>query len=342
MAAGALLLGLATGWSVRALVAGPTHNTARVQPVEYTVAEGSVGRSLRLNTKAGWTGGSKLRVGQSGTLTGVHRPSADGYRAGDPVLDISLKPVIAARGALPMFRDLGVGSKGPDVRQLQQLLLDVKIRTTAPDGIYGQRTLSEVSALATRLRVSTAYLNTAGSILFVPTLPSRLALDPALALGDSLTAGQVIGHILSAKPQFTMTLPQGQAVLAAVGQTVLLEHESGPWEAQISALTSADADGTVTATLGPSKGQSSICGSGCSALPTSGALTLPSRLVIVPEVRGPAIPVSALLVAVDGSASVKARNGSTIPVTVLSSAGGMAVVKGIDIGTVIQLAEAIP
>jgi len=63
-----------------------------------------------------------------------------------PLVEVSGRPVIALRGALPAFRDLTVGDQGEDVRRLQGALRECGYAVAA-DGEFGALTATAVTAL---------------------------------------------------------------------------------------------------------------------------------------------------------------------------------------------------
>ena len=66
---------------------------------------------------------------------------------GDKGLVVSGRPVFVLRGATPMHRDLGPGSEGRDVRQLEQALARAGFGPGSIDGRYDGATASAVAAM---------------------------------------------------------------------------------------------------------------------------------------------------------------------------------------------------
>lgn len=66
---------------------------------------------------------------------------------GDTAIVVSGRPVFVLRGADPMHRDLGPGSEGADVRQLEQALARSGLRPGSVDGRYDGATAAAVAAL---------------------------------------------------------------------------------------------------------------------------------------------------------------------------------------------------
>ncbi|UJP40741.1 peptidoglycan-binding domain-containing protein [Cellulomonas palmilytica] len=97
-----------------------------------------------------------------GRTQDVPAPDGEGVRAvvtatpvaaGDPVapgavlVEVSGRPVIGWELPFPMYRDLRGGAEGPDVRAVQQALLDAGHYSGSVDGEYGPATALAVEAL---------------------------------------------------------------------------------------------------------------------------------------------------------------------------------------------------
>lgn len=85
---------------------------------------------------------------QRSILTAVRVRVGQSVREGQVLVEVSGRPVIVLRGAIPSYRDLRPGSSGPDVRQLQAALSATGHRTEPDEsGFYGSGTKSALSAL---------------------------------------------------------------------------------------------------------------------------------------------------------------------------------------------------
>jgi hypothetical protein len=111
--------------------------------------------------------------------------------AGDVLVEVTGRPVIALPGRLPAYRDLAVGDTGPDVLQLKVALAGLGYDAGEPDDAFTPQTAAAVAALYRRLGYPPA-TGAAGStggrgtavlpmseVAFVPTLPRRLDRFPA-------------------------------------------------------------------------------------------------------------------------------------------------------------------
>lgn len=69
----------------------------------------------------------------------------DNVKAGTVLLEVSGRPMIALKGAVPAYRDLVEGDTGPDVEQLQKAL--AQIYGTPTTGTFDSRTASDLKKL---------------------------------------------------------------------------------------------------------------------------------------------------------------------------------------------------
>ena len=121
--------------------------------------------------------------------------------------------------------------------------------------------------------------------------------------------------------------------------TVQISKGEYTWDAQMTEIGDSGTDGAAIARLGPAKGAASICEQDCSSIPPGGDTALEVRIELIPKTAGVVVPTTALVVGTDGSASVVAEDGTRMPVTVVTSSGGRAVVEGIATGQKIRVAD---
>ncbi|WP_405562495.1 peptidoglycan-binding protein [Streptomyces sp. NBC_01180] len=144
--------------------AAAAHRPPTARPVTVTVerrsltasvvAQGSVGfGSPRKVTLAGLVGSPDAGAGSgdSGAGGGVAQrvtkaPAAGAeLKEGDVLMQVSGRPVLLLRGTAPMYRTLGPGASGDDVRQLQQALTRLGFNPGSANGTYGQSDAAAVS-----------------------------------------------------------------------------------------------------------------------------------------------------------------------------------------------------
>lgn len=356
----ALALGAGLGWSGRELLANPAPAAADPTFSVVDVAEDSVGRTFRLNASAAWLPGGAGTQGTSGdpgsgdqsgsaaegassgagTVTAVALEGAKTVKPGDRLYDVDLAPVVIAQGVVPSFRDLQIGAKGADVAQLQDLLRQLKFRSTDATGSYDTATANQVFAWKKSVGMSPDGVFESGRVVYVAKLPATIALASSVRVGAA--APNPIGavQVMPDEPTFTIALPAGQAAVVQSGQQVTLSLDDKEWPARIGELAPPTEEGTVNASLEPIKGKDSICGTECDAVPLAGASGIGAAIVIVPRVTGPVVPTAALRIAADNSTVVLDEAGTAIPVTVKATAGGLAVVDGVAVGTTVRVPQA--
>lgn len=348
----ALVLGGGLGWAARVLLAPPAPLPTGPAFVVMAATDDSVGRTITLNAQARWTGGGFVANVATGTVTKVRVSGPGEVQAGDPVYDVDLEAVRVAQGSVPAFRTLGPEARGDDVRQLQALLKSLGLMDSAPDGRFGPSTARGVEQWQRNLGERPTGEVPLGRLLFVPQLPAKVALQ-GLSVGsvvspggsaappDDTTVGQEgVGiKVLPAAPTFTITLPENQAALVRTGMTVQISKGEYTWDAQMTEIGDSGTDGAAIARLGPAKGAASICEQDCSSIPPGGDTALEVRIELIPKTAGVVVPTTALVVGTDGSASVVAEDGTRMPVTVVTSSGGRAVVEGIAAGQKIRVAD---
>src|SRR5690242_2350506 len=119
---GAVVAILATGGTVAAMTltgAEPAPPATR-HPVTARVTEQDLAETKTVSGQLGYGPPSGV-TGQDGTLTWLPGAGTTVERGG-VLYKVDEQPVVALYGAVPMYRDLGRGSKGIDVRQLEENL----------------------------------------------------------------------------------------------------------------------------------------------------------------------------------------------------------------------------
>lgn len=337
-----LAVGAVAGWTLRTLLAPPPDVLAAPDYTVVTAQEGTVGRSFQLNVSARWTPEAVLAGQAVGVVTSRELADGDTVRAGDVLLTVDLRPVVAAEGPVPAFRDLASGVRGEDVAQLQRMLADLGYYGGPVDGIFGGGVDAAVRAWQRDLGVEPDGLVQRGDIVFVPRLPARLALDPALTVGMGLTGGESMVQVLPQSPVLTIFLPEGQAQLVAPGVAVEIPREGGGvWQAVIAEVRREGEAGVPVAVL-VGVGDEPICGDECDEVPIVEETLLPSVIHVVPEVSGVTVPAAAVVTTAEGDTAVVLESGELRPVTVVASASGVAVVEGLEVGERVRAPGALP
>jgi len=335
-----LVAGAMIGWA-SATVLTPPRDV--LDSTAFTTAEavmGEVGSSIDLNTVAEWT---PVPVGANlaaGTVTTVDiDPGAD-VTAGTRLYSVNLRPIVVGHGAIPAFRGLSNGASGQDVVQLQNFLATLGHYRGVVDGRFGGGTASAVRAWQKAVGLPEDGVVQAGDIIYVPTLPTRVALDTeTITRGAALSGGEAVVQGLGESPAFFVPVTDAQASLMPAGTRVeITSPEGSAWEGRVVDRVSDDNGGIRVLLDGPD--DTRICGDECAQVPVTGQAFLTSRIIIVESVTGLTVPSAALLSKADGSIVVIDGEGVEFAVTVITSARGLSIIEGVDAGMRVRVPAA--
>ncbi|MEU7292310.1 peptidoglycan-binding protein [Streptomyces exfoliatus] len=196
--------------------AAPPPPSLLTAQVEYRVLTDSV--ILRGSVKAEQTI-EVMAGGQtegSPVVTKLPVKPGQAIKAGQVLIEVSGRPVIALRGSLPMYRDLEPGTRGNDVAQLQTALGSLGYRTQGDDrGFFGPWTKAAVTAL---------YADRGYAPL--PALPEG-ALTPEAAAEEVKTAQWALEDLPKDAPAVQRTRV-GEELRKARARLAEIEAASGP------------------------------------------------------------------------------------------------------------------
>ena len=301
------------------------------------VTEQTVGRTLNLNVTVSQPKRALAINALTGVVTEVR--SSGQIATGEVLYRVAGVPVRAVQGATPFYRGLASGSKGADVRQLQDALVDLGHLNSA-DGTFGTPTVRAVRAWQKQLGIDQTGAVSLGELVAVPTLPSPVVLDGKnITLGGVLTGGEAIVHGTVGEPEFVLRLGQQQARLVPESATISMAYQGHQWSAVITGAEQNEQGETVFRLAAPGGGP--VCGTDCAVITTGEQVFVLAQVAIVPPASGPAVPVAAITTNPDGSASVLVVDAASTrtprTVTVKGSQDGVAVVDGIQVGERVQV-----
>ncbi|MHA6694908.1 peptidoglycan-binding protein [Homoserinimonas sp. A520] len=331
-----LLVGAGVGWA-GATVLTPAKDVLDSTAFTFVeVVDGEVGSSINLNTVAEWT---PVPVGTnqaSGTVTTVNVAAGDEVTHGTVLYTVNLRPVVVAQGSIPSFQPLARGSKGADVTQVQAMLAALGHFRATPDGEFGSATERAVKSWQKSLGVPQDGVVQPGDLVFVPTLPTRLALDiEVIKRGAIVTGGEAVVKGLPAAPTFVIPVTESQTSMMPNGTRVEITNGDAKWEAVVVDQVTDEMAGTTIILAG--QDGAVICGEECATIPVTGQTLLQSRIVTVETVAGLVVPSAALLSSADGRVTVTDAEAVSHPVTVVTSARGMSVIEGVPGGTRVRV-----
>ncbi len=325
-------------WAGRVALEPPADPLAEASgPVTYIVEEGSVGRSLTFTAVATWELVPVGRNAAAGVVTSVEIQPGELVDAGDVVYTVDLRPVVVAEGSVPSFRPLARKTEGPDVAQLQTLLTELGFYHDDIDGSFGRSTRTAVKAWQKALGVADTGVVEAGDLVFVPELPARLVVGDPVQLGARLGGGEETVFLVPDDPLFRIPLAVEQRALVPLSADVYVTYPDGVWNARIERATESPEFGQLDLILAGADG-GPVCGDVCAEwVDLQKPTDFRADIVVIPEQTGPVVPVAAISTDPGNRAFVTLTDGSMIPVDVVESANGLAVVDGIEAGTELLL-----
>lgn len=331
-------VGLVGFWAGRVALEPPEDPLAVDSgPVTYVVESGEVGRSLSFSAVAEWGLVPVGRNGAAGVVTSVDVDAGEVVEPGDVLYTVGLRPVVVAVGSVPMFRDLARGASGDDVVQLQGLLAGLGFYSGELTGTLNAATESAVRAWQDSLGLDDTGVVAAGDVVFVPELPAPLVFSDELRVGARLGGGEELVLRVPNEPVFRVPLSIDQRDLVPLSAPVRVRYSEGVWEGRIEQAVELPERGQLDLILAGSDG-GAVCGEECARWVS---VTRPTdfgvEIVVIPRVEGPVVPVAAIISDPGNRTFVLTDAGEEIDVEVVASAGGIAVVDGVEVGTVIQI-----
>jgi peptidoglycan hydrolase-like protein with peptidoglycan-binding domain len=271
-------------------------------------------------------------------------------RGGELLAEIDGSPLFALLGAVPAWRDLAPGDRGPDVTELQKALMALGYDDGDSSGYFGSATEHAVAAYYRHLGFSAPACGCVphGDVLFLPSLP-------ATAISVTGAIGQQPGKpflVLSTPKALTITgeLPPAYASQVKTGLRVTISDEATGTTAtgtvtKVGTPTLTVPIGTTVSIGGSGSGTAAGGGTGSNLfVPVTVAPTTPlpavlnGENVLVTVETGQssgavlAVPVAAIVTTASGRSSVTVVSDGgiqrSVPVTVGMSAGGYVQVTG--------------
>ena len=249
--------------------------------------------------------------------------------AGDILYTVGSQPVFAIQGAVPFYRDLEYGESGTDVRQLERFLVRKGLLAEA-DGEFGTSTTQAVEDWQRSHHLEPTGVVPFGTVMAVAELPAPLVLGEGIHVGALLAGGETAVSARSADPAFAISLSPDQAADVPNGATVQIAYQDLSWAAVVARAEAAPDGAAALVLTAPDGGV--VCGKQCSRLPPDPTVSLLSTVDVTPSVVGPSVPAAAIRTDISGASYVTGADGRRVPVTVLGSGNGIAVVDGLDEG----------
>jgi len=330
------LVGAAGFWAGRVVLVPPEDPLeGSAEPVTYVVAEGRVGRSLQFATVAEWELRPLAWNAAFGVVTSVEVSSGDEVDVGDVLYTVDLRPVVVAEGVVPAFRDLLQNATGGDVAQLQGFLTELGFYSGEVDGVFRTTTRLAVRAWQEWLGVPVDGVVRRGDVIFMPSLPVRVAFSSELVVGASLGGGERLVLEVPSDPVFRVPLSVEQRSLVPLSAPVRVTFTEGVWEGRVDRAVESPEIGRLDLILTASDG-GPICGEECAEwVELNSPTDFLVEIVVIPETVGPVVPVAAIGFDAGNQSYVTTAEGERVDITIVESSQGIAVVDGVEVGTVI-------
>jgi peptidoglycan hydrolase-like protein with peptidoglycan-binding domain len=316
----------------RATLAPASPPVPEATAVSYTVADGSVGRSIRFPAAAVWPVTDLPAGAAEGVLTSIEVSQGQPVSSGTILYTVDLRPVTIVAGDVPAFRDLALGLRGPDVAQLRaHLHAEGHLRTARPSTAFDQATHAAVRRWQRAIGVDPDGVVRLGDVIFAPGLPVRVSLTE-VRLGDRAGPEAPVIGAREQVPTFTVTLGADQTAAVPTEGPVTITGAGHAWAGVIASAEQVASTLVLTITAadgGP------VCGTECDAVmpPAVGdSVVMQADFTIVPDTAGPVVPVAAIGTTATGDHVVTRTDGREVPVVVMASSDGMAVVDGVRAG----------
>jgi len=327
-AATAIVLVAATWWAASTILQPAAATPAQAPPPVYTVTSGQIGVEAEAQGQVTFSTERTAIAGRSGVVTEIALAPGAAMTAGDRLLTIDLTPVIVAAGQTPVFRDMALEMRGPDIAQLRLFL--------GFDGgdYFDWPTFEAVRGWQRSLGVAADGIVHRGDLLFLPVLPARGYVDPEIAVGDVVDPGSELVAVVGGGDILVGADPGGRF---RAGMTAHVTLPDGSVVSGILIGPTRHSDGVEYFRLETETGQSP-CDDACAAqFPVTTPSQVRVRVELVPVAEGLVVPDSALVVQPDGSLAVRTAEGEIHAVTVTTRGEGTSIVEGIAEGTVIEL-----
>lgn len=330
--AAAVGLGVGAGYIAFSPETG-RETTIAEAPLTVEAVQGTVGRTIPVAVAVDQPFTAIATNTLAGVVTAI---GADAIGSGDVLYEVAGVQVRAIEGSKPMYRDLAEGAKGQDVAQVQRALTAWGF-PVADDGDFGRATRAAVMAWQKSVGQDRTGVIPLGTMLALPSLPTTVRLGESISLGLQLTGGEPAVLARAEAPRFSVLTTAEVGSLVQEGAAATVSDDGADWDAVVASIALDQNGQYVVELLAPDGG--APCGGSCSELPPEDALSLTGSLVIAPDVAGVVVPVGAIQSDASGALSVILEDGTAVPVTVIASEDGRAVVEGVEAGQRVRVSE---
>ncbi|MBN9107017.1 MAG: peptidoglycan-binding protein [Propionibacteriaceae bacterium] len=337
LVAGAFLGGRA---SIGAVTDRAESGSSADAELTWEVKHESIGRTLTMSGVLSERTQPGPLANAAGVVTSVDVANGDTVKTGQRLFSTDLRPTVAGEGATPGFRDLSLGDRGADVSQLRAFLCKAG-RLKACKGTTFDLDLSRaVTAWQKSVGLTPDGTVDASSIMWLPELPARVQLSKELAVGARMSVDDRPILVASQGQVIELKLTPAQAELVPDRAPISFGTSGAGVAVRMPPAQDASQDVAVVMEVRSEDGTAGVCAGTdlCSAiLGTSASVPLELKVVVVPSMDGAGVPLRAILSAADDTTYVILADGTHVPVTVLGTTGGVAIVDGVELGALVRL-----
>lgn len=332
-----LVVGGGVGWAAKTILMPPPEVAQVSQYSLVTAQTGTLSSSIRLDGGALWEQTPSGVNNAAGVVTEVRIAGSTKIKACDVLYLVNEHPVVIGQGAVPAFRAMTLSSKGRDVAQLQQMLHECKFLAAKGDGVYGPATARAVKAWQKSLGITQTGVVEMGSIIFVPSLPTQVLLDPAqVSAGAALTGGETVLSTLGPSPTFFSSLTERQVGDISPGMETALSVPAGSFTAVVEEVTFDEDANSYRVEFGTTSDRP-VCADMCDQFPVQGVSKVGVEIIVIAPVQGTVVPLAAIATNANGSQVVVNQDSDRIPVQILQQSRGQAIVEGLELGTLVRV-----
>lgn len=285
-------------------------------PVVLPVTDSTVSQSTSVALKAVFDAPGQVVSRGSGVVTQLLVTPGSAVSDGKTVARVDGRPIVAMVAPTALYRSLGHGDRGPDVRQLQVWLAARGFLKAAPDGRFGSATQRAIKAWQRSLGVKPTGTFELGSVAWVGPQKTVVA-ELQTSAGRNVAAGDVLFTTQPALRAITVAEPPG-GITQDGAQVVDVGGVRVPYTLGSGQITDPKDVAKLRAALGTA---------------TEGV----GRVVSTTEQRVKIVPASAIVTSADGHtclfASVDAAPTSVTPLG--GGLGGVTVPADLPLTTVL-------
>lgn len=336
---GASVVAVVAFWAGRLTLTPPAElPEATDDQIAVMVSEQTIGQTLEYGARTSRPTRPIATNALPGVVTAAPVAAVTDREVGDVLYAVSGVPVRIVEGDTPFYRDLTPGLVGDDVAQLEGALVALGHLDVA-DTVFDSATTEAVSAWQRKLGTPATGAVSLGELVAAPILPASVVVDEEVIwLGAVLGGGETVVSMATGEPQFVLPLSPGQLSLVPPDAPMTVEGFGKRWPAvwESSAPNEELGMGELVRLASPEGG--SVCAEECAVVPAEESW-VSVQIEVVPRTTGPAVPVSAVTTDAAGQAWVTIVDDHRTeqrPVTVERTHAGLAVVKGVAVGEMVQ------